>query len=89
MSWDLLWTVFTQEEFRQSLVNGANKSQKSEVEHENVAQAGKGKAKKGSNKGSNSKSEKKKKEFSKVKCFGCHEFGHYVSDFLERKKGKK
>ena len=31
-SWDRLWSDFTQEEFRLSLVNGANKSQKSEVE---------------------------------------------------------
>ena len=38
----------------------------------------------------NSQSEKKKKnDLSKLKCFGCHEYGHYVSDFLERKKAKK
>ena len=80
---------FHQEEFRLSLVNGANKSQKNEVEQENVALVGNGKPKKGSSTGSNSQSEKKKKDLSKVKCFGCHEFGHYVSDCLERKKGKK
>ena len=50
---------------------------------------GKGKAKKGSSKGSNSQSEKKKKDLSKIKCFGCHKYGHYVSDCLERKKAKK
>ncbi|KAH9326462.1 hypothetical protein KI387_006640, partial [Taxus chinensis] len=39
-SWDRLWSDFTQEELRLSLVNGANnKSQKSEVEQENVALA--------------------------------------------------
>ena len=50
---------------------------------------GKGKPKKGSSTGSNSHSEEKKKGLSKVKCFGSHEFGHYVNDFSERKKGEK
>ena len=59
------------------------------MEQENVALAGKGKAKKGSSKGTNSQSEKKKKDLSKVMCFGCHEYGHYVSDCPERKKAKK
>ena len=31
-SWDRLWTNFTKEDFRLSLFNGANKSQKGEVE---------------------------------------------------------
>jgi len=46
---------------------------------------GKEKVKKGSNKG-----EKNKKDLSKVKCYGCHEFGHYVNDYPHyKKKGKK
>lgn len=45
-----------------------------------MAKAGKNKAKKGSNKGSNSKGDKNK-DLSKVKCYGCHEFGHYVNNF--------
>ena len=89
-SWDQLWSDFTQEELRLSLVSGtSSKSHKSEAEQENVALAGKGKAKKGSSKGSNPQGEKKKKDLSKVKCYGCHEFGHYVSDCPQRKKGKK
>ena len=59
------------------------------MEQENAALVGKGKAKKGSSNGSNSQSKKKKKDLSKIKCFGCHEYSHYVSDFLERKKAKK
>ena len=58
------------------------------MEQENISLAEKGKANKGSSKGSNSQS-KKKKDPSKVKCFGSHEFGHYVSDNPERKKDTK
>ena len=59
------------------------------MEQENVSLVGKGKEKKGSSNGLNSQSEKKKKDLSKVKLFGCHEYGHYVSVFLERKNAKK
>lgn len=60
-----------------------------EKEEENIALVGKEKVKKGPNQGHGSKGEKKKKEMSKVKCFGCDEFGHYVTQCSKRKKDKK
>lgn len=51
--------------------------------------AGKRKANKGSRKGLNPKDEKKKKVLSKIKCYGYHKFGHYVSGFPQRKKNEK
>ena len=93
-SWDRLWSDFSQEELRLSLVSGSstsnNKTPKVGKEQENVALVGEGKTKKGSSKGSGPKVEKKKKDPSEVKCYGRHEFGHYVSDCHHRKKkGKK
>ena len=45
-----VWSDFTQKEFRLSHVNGTNKSQKSEVEHEKISLGRKGKEKKGCSK---------------------------------------
>lgn len=64
MSWDKLWSDFTQREFRLSLVNEAKKRQKSEMEYKNVSLAGKWKAWKRSRKGSHLQS-KTKKDISK------------------------
>jgi len=90
--WDRLWSDFTQEELRLNLVNGSSVSNKApnfEREQENVPLIGKGKVKKGSSKGPSSKGEKKK-DLAKVKCYGCHNFCHYVNDFpLRKKKGNK
>lgn len=78
---------------RLNLVSGSRnngKTLKVEREQGNISLVGKGKVKKGSNKGCDSKREKKKKYLSKFKCYGHHEFFHYVSDFpLRNKKGKK
>jgi len=50
------------------------------------------KEKKGKGKKSQSKSESsqggKKKDFSKIKCFLCHEFGHYATKFPHKKASK-
>lgn len=71
--WECLWSDFTQEELRFSLVQGttgsSSKGPKVE-EEENVVLASKGKATKGPNQGQGSKEgEKKKKDLSKIKCF--------------------
>ena len=51
----------------------------------------KGKAKKGLSKGQGSKGEKKKKkkDLSKVKCFGCCQHGHYLSQCPNEKNERK
>ena len=50
------------------------------------------KANKGKGKKFHSKSEcgkdGKKREFSRVKCFHCHEHGHYATNFPQKKKNK-
>lgn len=91
-SQDHLWSDFTQEEIRQSLISGNRnvKTQKCK-DDEIVSLVGKGKAKKGSKKGS--KGEKKKNDFSKIHCFGCGQQGNHVFQFTnwkkrENKKGK-
>jgi hypothetical protein len=74
--WDHLWDDFIQEETRKGYVHGSSSTSN---EEENVALAAKGKnkSKKGS-KGENKQKGERKKDMSKVKCFACHKFGHYV-----------
>ena len=49
------------------------------------------KARKGKGKKFHSKSESKGKklDFSKVKCFRCHEHGHCATNYPQKKKNKK
>jgi hypothetical protein len=56
-------------------------------DEEDVALAikSKKKSKKGSKGGNKSKGEGKK-DTSKVKCFACHKMGHYVGQFLNKKR---
>ena len=49
-----------------------------------------GKGKSSNKKGNNNEGSSPpwKKDFSKIKCFLCHNNGHYVSQCSEKKKGK-
>jgi hypothetical protein len=82
--WDRLWDDFIQEETQRGYVHGSSSTGN---EEENVALAAKGKnkSKKGS-KGGNKQKGEGKKDMSKVKCFACHKFGHYVGQCPNKKK---
>lgn len=90
-NWEHLWSDFTQEELRLSLVEGSTsnnrKGSKVENEDENFALASKAKGKKGKGKCETSQKSDKKEDLSKIKCFQCHEFGHYATKCSNRKKG--
>jgi hypothetical protein len=45
-------------------------------------------SKKGPRKGKKEESSQGKKDLSHVKCFKCHQKGHYASQCPEKKKGK-
>ena len=85
--WERLWSDLMQEEIRRRTKDGS--SSKHDVE-ENIALASK--ARKGKGKASHSKSSSshggKKIDKSKVRCFNCHEVGHYATN-CPLKKSKK
>jgi hypothetical protein len=83
-SWERLWDDFVQEETRRGYVHGSSSTSH---EEENVALAttSKKKFRKGPKGGQKPKGEGKK-DMSKVKCFACHKFGHYVGQCPNKKK---
>jgi len=85
--WSRLWSDLQQEEFRRSTRDGS--SSKAD-EEEKFALMGKGK--KGKGKKFQPKPDSNhdgKKDLSKVKCFHCHEFGHYATRCPQKKSSKK
>ena len=85
--WEQLWSDLMQEEIRRSTRDGSSSKDDDE---ENMALASK--AKKGNWKASFSKSNSshggKKGDNSKVRCFNCHEMGHYATNFPSKKSKK-
>jgi hypothetical protein len=84
-NWAKLWNDFTQKEiWEESTVGGQHKG----GDEENLAighvKKGKGKAKQNQGGGAASQG---KKDMSKVKCFACNKFGHYVGQCPNKKKG--
>ena len=75
--WQRLWSDLVQEEFIQNTRDGT--SSKSEDE-EDCALASKERKGKGNKIHSKSDSKGKKHDMSKVKCFHCHEHGHFSTN---------
>jgi hypothetical protein len=84
-----LWDDCIQEETCREALGGPQE----DGDEENLAlssQAKKGKGKVRKNRGGDSSSQVGTgKDLSKVKCFHYHKKGHYASQCLERKKGRK
>ena len=75
--WERLWSDLVQEEIRRGTRDGSLSKNEDEENCALVAKARKGKGKKSSSK---SGAEGKKQDLSKVKCFHCHEHGHFTTN---------
>ena len=85
-----MWDDLTQEETQRSYLQGNTSHHRDD--EENVALAAKGKKKKKFKKGSKDGAKQhdgEKKDMSKVKCFACQKFGHYVGQCPIKKKKKQ
>lgn len=87
-SWERLWDDFVQEELR--VGSTSTSSQHGGGDADTVALAAKGKKKTdkiGPKAGHKKKSGgEQQRDMSKVKCFACHKFGHYVQCPNKKKK---
>ena len=73
-----------QEEIRWSTRDGSSSKNSDEENCAFAAKAKKGKSKKASHSGAKGK----KQDMSKVKCFHCHQHGHYTTNCPQKKKNK-
>ena len=83
--WERLWSDLVQEEIRRGTRDGS--SSKNEDE-ENCALAAKLRKWKGNKNTSKSGAKGKKQDLSKLKCFHCHERGHFATNCPHKKKNK-
>jgi hypothetical protein len=83
--WERLWSNLVQEEFRRNTRDRSSSKRDDEEDCALTAKARKGKGKKFQSK---SESKVKKLDFSKVKCFHCHEHGHLATNYPHKKKNK-
>ena len=85
-NWKRLWSNIVHQEFRQNTRDGSSSKHDDEEDCALAAKARKGKGKKFHSK---SEAKGKKLDFSKVKCFHCHEYGHLTTNFPQKKKKKQ
>ena len=74
--WERLWSDLVQEEIRRGTRDGYSLKNEYEENFASVAKAPKVKGKKSSK----SEAKGKKQDLSKVKCFHCHEHGHFITN---------
>ena len=84
--WERIWSDLVQEEIRRSTRDGS--SSKNEDE-ENFSLSTKARKGKGNKFISKSEAKGKKQDLSKVKCFHCHEHGHFAINCPQKKKNKQ
>eukprot|EP00253_Pinus_taeda_P025687 PITA_25687 len=83
--WERLWLDLMQEEIRRNTRDGSSSKASNEKNCALTAKANKGKNKRASHSGAKGK----KQDMSKVKCFHCHQHGHYATNCPQKKKNKQ